>query len=110
MVSFECTVQEGHFDETLKPAVTQSLETICHDLLGPRSHPVEVSWVVVKKGFGFRGGVPTSTSQVRGRIPDGCDDNTRRRLLETIGEAWCRVTGASEHELVVSARDQSWTG
>ena len=110
MVTFECTVQEGHCDEALKPALIRSLERICKDLLGPKGHPVEVSWVVVKKGFGFRGGVPSTTSQVRGRIPDGCDDDTRRRLLTTIGETWCQVTGASAHELVVSARDQSWPG
>ena len=110
MTWFECTVQEGCIDERFRPGFESALETICVDILGPEAGPVEVSWVVIKRGFGFRAGEPSTTSLVRGRIPDGCDGQTRAQLLRAIGDAWCRLTGAREHELVVSARDQSWAG
>ena len=45
---------------------------------------------------------------VRGRIPDGCDRGTRARLLMGIADAWRRITGAAEDEVIVSARDWSW--
>lgn len=110
MVTFECTVQEGCVDPALRPEIESSFATICTDVLGPASAPVTVSWTVIKQGFGFRGGEPSTTSQVRGRIPDGCDADTRARLLAALGDAWCRLTGASEHELVIAARDRSWNG
>ncbi len=110
MVSFECTVQEGCIDEHLRPNIASSLETVCLDILGPESGPVNISWVVIQRGFGFRGGLPSTTSLVRGYIPDGCDDATRQRLLRTIGDIWCRLSGTSEHELVVAARDEGWSG
>ena len=110
MTWFECTVQEGCVDESLMLGLESALGITCVDILGPEAEPVKVSWVVIKRGFGFRGGEPSTTSLVRGRIPDGCDGETRAHLLRAIGDAWCRLTGAGEHELVVSARDQSWSG
>ena len=110
MVRFECTVQEGCIRDDVRPDVEQALTSICHDVLGAESGPVEVSWTVIKKGYGFRGGEPSTTSMVRGRIPDGCDGETRARLLRSIGDRWCRLTGATEDELVVAARDESWRG
>jgi hypothetical protein len=110
MVKFDCIVQEGCVDETLRPKLATALEDVCLDVLGADAGPAEFSWVVVKKGFGFRGGEPSNTSLVRGRIPDGCDRDTRERLLKSMADEWCRLTGATAHDLVISARDESWAG
>ncbi len=110
VITFECTVQEGCVSDELRPGLESAIEKVCDDVLGQDEGPVTVSWTVIPKGFGFRGGVPSTTSLVRGRIPDGCDRDTRSRILESIGDAWCRITGASQHELMVSARDWSWSG
>jgi len=110
MISFECTVQDGCIAEELRSELAEAIDRACSDVLGPKTTPVETSWVVIKRGFGFRGGEPSTTSMVRGRIPDGCDAKTRGRLLKSIGESWCRISGASEDELMVSARDQGWAG
>ena len=96
--------------ERLRPEIVAALETACHRHLGASGRPLSARWTVVRKGYGFRGGLPSTTSLVRGRIPDGCDRETRAALLRAIGEAWCRITGASDEEVVVSARDWSWTG
>ena len=111
MIHFECTVQEGCVQDALRPALGSAIESACTNILGDRAcGSVEITWSVIPKGFGFRGGQPSTTSQVRGRIPDGCDRETRTHLLTSIGDSWCRITGASPEELMVAARDQSWSG
>ena len=110
MITFECTIQEGCVSDKLRPGIESAIGKVCNDVLGRDEGPVSVWWTVIPKGFGFRGGEPSTTSLVRGRIPDGCDRETRSRFLEAIGDSWCRITGASQHELMVSARDRSWPG
>ncbi len=110
MIDFECTVQEGCIDERLRPLLERAIEAACREELGAESGPVSVSWVQVRKGFGFRGGEPSTTSLVRGRIPDGCSRETRGRLLHAIERSWRRISGAAAHEVIVSARDRGWPG
>ena len=110
MIHFECTVQAGCLSDDLRPRLASAIEKACRDALGHDGSPVEVSWTVIPEGFGFRGGQPSTTSLVRGQIPDGCDQETRSRMLRSIGDSWCRITGASAGELMVSARDRSWSG
>ncbi len=83
---------------------------MCLDVLGQDAEQVTIEWTVIAKGYGFRGGKPSTTSLVRGRIPDGCDKGTRSQFLRAIGDAWCRITGAMEDEVIVSARDWIWKG
>ncbi len=110
VVSFEIFIQEGCLTGGLEPRIVSAVERVCHDVLGPDARPVTVSWTVIAKGHGFRGGKPSTTSLVRSRIPDGCDKATRARFLRAIGDAWCRIVGAAEEEVIVSARDWSWAG
>lgn len=110
MVTFELFVQEGCVPDESRTRIVEDIEAICAEVLGAESGPVSVSWTVVPKGFGFRGGEPSTTSLVRGRIPDGYGPDVRARFLRAIGESWCNLTGATQDELMVSARDWSWTG
>ena len=110
VINFDCTIQEGCITDEMRPRLAAAIEGVCVDVLGQDQGPVEVTWTVIRKGFGFRGGEPSTTSLVRGQIPDGCDKETRRRLLHALGDAWCETSGMTEHEVVVSARDQSWKG
>lgn len=110
MVSFEIYVQEGRVSEGIRPALESALESVCGDVLVSGSAPVAFAWTVIAKGYGFRGGIPSTTSLVRGRIPDGCVRDTRERLLRSIGAEWCRLTGCAQDEVIVSARDWSWEG
>ncbi|MDE0624955.1 MAG: hypothetical protein OXH99_01015 [Bryobacterales bacterium] len=108
MVAFEMFVQEGCVPEDLRPGIAAAVEGICLDVLG--AGDVSIEWTVVARGYGFRGGKPSTTSLVRGRIPDGCDRGTRARFLMGIADAWRRITGAAEDEVIVSGRDWSWVG
>ena len=110
MIQFQCTVQESYVPSDLRGKLANAIENCCLTILGQSQGPVAVNWTEIPKGFGFRGGHPSSTSQVRGRIPDGCNPDTRTLLLKKIGEEWCAITGAGQDELIVSARDEGWTG
>ena len=110
MVAFELFVQEGCVPQELRARISGAIEGICLDVLGPDAGEVSVEWTVVAKGHGFRGGKPSTTSLLRGRIPDGCDRGTRAQFLMAVADAWRRITGAAEDEVIVSARDWSWAG
>lgn len=110
VTAFDIFVQEGCVPDAQRPAIMAALDAACRRFLGAGTDPLEVRWTVVRKGYGFRGGEPSTTSLVRARIPDGCSPETRAALLKTLGEAWREVTGTGEEEVVVSARDWSWSG
>ena len=110
MTTFDFFVQHGCVPEDDRPEIESALASVCSDILGPGATPVSASWTVIGKGFGFRGGKPSRTSLVRGRIPDGCRPGTRARFLRAVAEEWCRITGAAQDEVIVSARDWSWAG
>ena len=113
MVDFQCTVQEGQIREAIRADLEQAIEKACQEVLSsPHGSDllVTVEWVEVPEGFGFRGGKPSTTSLVRGKIPEGCERETRSRLLMKIGEEWCRISGKTQDEVVVSARDRNWLG
>ena len=110
MTTFEIYIQQGCVAGDVRPSIESALKAVCGQVLGPEAEPVEFAWTVIAKGHGFRGGLPSSTSLVRGRIPDGCVRATRERFLRTIGSEWRRLTGCAEDEVIVSARDWSWAG
>ena len=110
MIEFDIYTQEGLVAVGLRPSLESALEAVGNEVLGPASGPVDFNWTVVARGFGFRGGRPSTTSLVRGRIPDGCDRATRERFLRSVGDEWRRLTGCAADEVIVSARDWSWAG
>ena len=109
MISFSCTIQEGIVPDELRPALASELARISTGILGGNPADVSVQWIEVPHGFGFRGGVLSTTSAVRGEIPPGCEQETRVKLMQTIQDRWMEITGCTTDELVVSARDRRET-
>ena len=110
MIEFLCTVQEGCIPENMRGELEAVIEKTSLEILGHASGPFSITWAEIPRAFGFRGGNPTTTSHVRGQIPDGCDKETRERLMKEIGERWYDITGQTEDELIVAARDEGWEG
>ncbi len=105
MIDFECIVQEGVVAPKLRPGLTAGLISVCSSLLGEPSDSVRVSFTEVREGSGFKGGEPSRTSLVMGRIPPGCQSQVRTQLLKDIEEMWRRTTGCAADEVVVAAAD-----
>ena len=110
MIKFQCVVQEGCIPELIRADLEQAISSISLEILGNDQGPVDISWSEIPKGFGFRGGEPSTSSLVRGQIPDGCNTETRTELLINLSRSWYDISGTTEEELVISARDMSWQG
>ena len=110
MITFECTVQEGDVPEEIRPHLAAELARISTSILGGSPDDVDVEFNEIPKGYGFRGGEQSAMSSVRGRIPDGCEQEVRVQVLHEISDMWCEITGCSTDDLLVSARDRSHQG
>lgn len=110
MISFKCIVQEGCVPQEIRPDLTAELARSSTSILGGSPDDVEVEFDEIPEGYGFRGGEPSTTSLVRGHIPDGCHQAVRIQLLHEISDIWCQITGCATDELVVSARDRHYQG
>ena len=108
MIEFVCIVQEGAIPDELRPDLSAMLARISTSVLGGEPDEVKVSYTEIPRGFGFRGGEPSTTSLVRGQIPQGCPQETRVELLTQLCDAWCELVGCTTHEVVVSARDEGY--
>ena len=109
MITFECIVQEGCVPEDIRPRLTKELARLSTSILGGAPEEVEVTYNEIPKGYGFRGGEPSTTSLVRGSI-EGCEQEVRVRLLREVGDRWCDIAGCTPDELVVSIRDRHYQG
>ena len=106
MIDFNCIVQEGCVPDEIRPELASGLANAATSILGGDPNAVEVEFSEIPHGFGFRGGEVSTTSMVRGRIPPGCDQDTRVRLMRAMSDVWTEITGCTEDDLVVSARDR----
>ena len=106
MISFNCTVQEGLIPDSIRPELISELTRISVSVMGASADDVDVQFTEIPHGFGFRGGELSTTSLVRGQIPAGCEQELRVEFMQQICDMWCRVTGCTTDELVVSARDR----
>jgi phenylpyruvate tautomerase PptA (4-oxalocrotonate tautomerase family) len=106
MISFNCTVQEGAIPDNIRPELVSGLTRVSVSVMGASADDVDVQFTVIPRGFGFRGGELSTTSLVRGQVPAGCEQELRVEFMQQICDMWCRVTGCTTDELVVSARDR----
>ena len=104
-VSFDCTMQEGQIGEEMRAQLAVALQQITQDVLGESPDEVPVTFSDIPSGFGFRGGVPSTTSLVRGSIVGGVTQDVREDLMRQICDRWMEISGCSVDDLVVSARD-----
>lgn len=104
-VSFDCTMQEGQIGEELRGRLAVALQEITQDVLGESPDDVPVTFSDIPKGYGFRGGEPSTTSLVRGSIVGGVTQEVREDFMRRICDRWMEISGSTVDELVVSARD-----
>ena len=104
-VSFNCTMQEGQVGEEMRARLAVALQQITQDVLGESPDDVPVTFSDIPRGFGFRGGEPSTTSLVRGSIVGGVPQDVREDFMRRICDSWMEISGCTVDELVVSARD-----
>ena len=60
----------------------------------------EIDWVTVRKGFGFTGGPPSTTSIVERSVPVGIPQAEREAYLQKVSNLWKQETGCTTNEIL----------
>lgn len=108
MIQFSCIVQENQIAETARAKLVSGLTQVTVEVLGAATGEIHVEFREIPHGAGFRGGELSTTSLVRATIPPGCEQPVREKLLETICDMWCDVTGCADDEVVATASDSDY--
>lgn len=104
-VVYHCTMQEGQIGAAQRVRLADGLVKLTGRVLGVSANEVAVAFSDIPRGYGFRGGEPSTTSLVRGSIQGGLGQSVRVDLMRAICDMWMELSGCSVDELVVTARD-----
>lgn len=107
LIVYNCTIQEGVIPEAQRETLSARMIEIGTAILGVPADDISVSYEVIPRGFGFRGGELSTSSSVRSRIPDGFSQEKRVEFMQAVQDMWIEVTGQTTAELVVGASDMS---
>ncbi len=105
MSDYTCIIQEGQAADRAREALAEGLARLGEDTFGDDPGATEISWVVVRKGFGWTAGEPSTSSIVVRSVPVGLPDDQREAFLRRVCDLWQDVTGCSIQEIVVTAWD-----
>jgi phenylpyruvate tautomerase PptA (4-oxalocrotonate tautomerase family) len=108
MINFDCIVQENHVPDTVRAKLVSGLTQATVDVLGAAPEDIQVQFSEIPHGAGYRGGELSTTSLARATIPPRCAQPVREKLLQTVCDMWCEVTGCGDDEVVVSATDSDY--
>lgn len=108
MITFNCTIQQGIISEQLRETLNLRLIQIAAEVLGEPPDDITVNYEIIPSGFAFRGGLPSTTSNVRAAIPPGFPQATRVEFMQRVQDMWMEVTGQTTDELVVGAADSGY--
>ena len=105
MPEYACVIQEGQTADRRRSELAEGLKKIGHEAFGDDPTQTSISWVVVKKGFAWTAGEPSTSSIVVRSVPVGLSLDLREAFMRGVCELWQNVTGCSIHEIVVTAWD-----
>ena len=94
-----CLIQEGQISQEDTQRLATGIENIVEKHL---ASGVNLSWVVIPKGNGWKAGEPSTSSLVLLTTPD-IEQAARIDLLGAIRDLWTEVTGCSVDEIMINA-------
>ena len=105
MSRYACIIQEGQRADQRRDALAEGLRQIGREAFGDEQGACEVSWTVVRKGFAWTAGEPSTSSLVIRSVPEGLAFERREAFMREVCALWERETGCSTDEIVVTAWD-----
>ena len=105
MADYVCIIQEGQPADERREELAAGLREIGVAAFGDDPAAQRVSWNVVKRGFGFTAGEPSTSSIIIRSVPPGLRDDRREAFMRKVCDLWERVTGCTTNEVVVTAWD-----
>ena len=104
MPHYACIIQEGQSAQDKQEALAQGLRRIGRESFGD-DPAAEISWLVVKKGFAWTAGEPSTSSIIVRSVPAGLPLGDREAFMGKVCALWQKETGCSIDEIVVTAWD-----
>ena len=105
MPDYVCVIQEGQAAEQRQAALAEGLAAIGREAFGDDPDALEISWIVMKKGFGWTAGEPSTSSIVIRSVPVGLPSPEGEAFMRRVCDLWAEVTGCSINEIVATAFD-----
>jgi hypothetical protein len=105
MPEYACLIQEGQRADRRRAELEDGLRRIGQDAFGDDPADSQVAWTVVRRGFAWTAGEPSTSSLVIRSVPPGLPLAQREAFMHRVCELWERVTGCSTNEIVVTAWD-----
>ncbi len=105
MPDYACIIQEGQSAHQKQEALAEALRRIGQESFGDDASATEISWVVMKKGFAWTAGEPSTSSIVVRSVPVGLPLDQREAFMRKVCDLWEGVTGCSINEIIVTTWD-----
>jgi hypothetical protein len=102
---FRVILHAGVVPERLRPELAAGLCGIYARLFGVPAAELGVDFSELPRGRFFTAGKLSTSSIIAGTVPAGTPDAKRHQLLAELTALWCEITGATPHEVVVTAAD-----
>lgn len=105
MPDYACIVQEGQTADRSRRVLADGLRRIGQEAFGDDPAATGISWIVVKRGFGWTAGEPSTSSIIIRSVPVGLPLERREAFMHEVCDLWKTETGCSIDEIVVTAWD-----
>jgi hypothetical protein len=105
MADYVCIIQEGQAASQRQDALAEGLRIIGQEAFGDDPSASEISWLVVKQGFAWTAGEPSTSSLVIRSVPVGLPLEEREPFMRRVCDLWVGETGCSVNEIMVTAWD-----
>ncbi len=102
---YVCVIQEGQAAQRSRAALEEGLARIGQECFGDEPGGTRIDWTLVKEGFAWTAGEPSTSSIVARSVPVGLPGAEREAFLQKVGDLWAETTGCSLDEIVVTAWD-----
>jgi hypothetical protein len=102
---YACIVQQGQAPDGKRGALEEGLRRLGQEFFGEDPASIEIAWTVLKDGFAWTAGEPSTSSVVIRSVPAGLPSDEREAFMREVCDLWVRETGCSIHEIVVTAWD-----
>jgi hypothetical protein len=104
-MSYACIIQEGQAADRKQEALEAGLRTIGQECFGDDPAATAIRWNVLKKGYAWTAGEPSTASLIIRSVPVGLPLDEREAFMRRVCDLWENVTGCSIEEIVVTAWD-----
>jgi phenylpyruvate tautomerase PptA (4-oxalocrotonate tautomerase family) len=102
---YQCFSEAGSVPESVRPQIAQEVTKIHCDATGAPASFVHVVFLELPPGVAYTAGKISPTSVINAKVRSGRTLDVRQKIVMDLSEMWGRLTGQSQHELVIALEE-----